>query len=47
MCQGFIRHRNEKILPIFVERVRNVSYFLHFLILLNKLFSIFTGYKKI
>ncbi|AEV19205.1 hypothetical protein GTCCBUS3UF5_18950 [Geobacillus thermoleovorans CCB_US3_UF5] len=25
MCQGFIRHRNEKILPIFVERVRNVS----------------------
>ncbi|AEV20452.1 hypothetical protein GTCCBUS3UF5_31500 [Geobacillus thermoleovorans CCB_US3_UF5] len=26
MCQGFIRHRNEKILPIFVERVRNVSY---------------------
>ncbi|KMY56792.1 hypothetical protein AA906_15495 [Geobacillus stearothermophilus] len=26
--QGFIRHRNEKILPIFVERVRNVSYIL-------------------
>ncbi|AEV19280.1 hypothetical protein GTCCBUS3UF5_19710 [Geobacillus thermoleovorans CCB_US3_UF5] len=29
MCQGFIPHRCKKILPIFVGRVRNVSYF-HF-----------------